>query len=130
EIAPSLSVDIDPADLAECLGNLLDNAAKWARSCIRLSARADGAGIVVAIEDDGPGIADGDRALLPRRGAQLLPGEEHPSGGNGLGLAISADIARAYGGDLGLDQSRLGGLRATITFPLAGSGRMPARTPA
>ncbi|HVK91782.1 MAG TPA: HAMP domain-containing sensor histidine kinase, partial [Mycoplana sp.] len=89
EIAPSLSVDIDPADLAECLGNLLDNAAKWARSRIRLSARADAAGILVAIEDDGPGIAHGDRALLLRRGPQLLTGEEHPNGGNGLGLAIS-----------------------------------------
>ncbi|MFD1329692.1 sensor histidine kinase [Mycoplana ramosa] len=119
DIDPALSIDVDPADLAECLGNLLDNAAKWARARIRLSAQADGASIVVAIEDDGPGIADSDRALLLRRGAQLPPQADGPAAGTGLGLAISADIAKAYGADLRLDRSPLGGLRAAVAFPAA-----------
>lgn len=121
DIDPDLAIDVDAADLAECLGNLLDNAAKWARSRIRLSAQAEGRTIMVAIEDDGPGIADSDRALLLKRGTQFLPQVDGPTVGTGLGLAISADIAKAYGADLRLDRSALGGLRAAIAFPAAGT---------
>lgn len=128
DIDPGLSIDVDPADLAECLGNLLDNAAKWARSRIRLSAQAEGMTITVAIEDDGPGIADHNRALLVRRGAQLLPQIDGQADGTGLGLAISADIAKAYGAALRLDNSPLGGLKAAIAFPAAGTPK-PSRIP-
>lgn len=121
DIDPDLAIDVDAADLAECLGNLLDNAAKWARSRIRLSAQAEGRTIMVAIEDDGPGIADSDRPLLLKRGTQFLPQVDGPTVGTGLGLAISADIAKAYGADLRLDRSPLGGLRAAIAFPAAGT---------
>ncbi|ASY71273.1 sensor histidine kinase [Sinorhizobium fredii] len=128
-IDSALSLDVDPADLAECLGNLLDNAAKWARTLIRFSARRAGGAITILIEDDGPGIAEQDRVPILKRGARLdSTGDREPEG-TGLGLAISADIADAYGASLTLEQSDLGGLRARLTFPVRVVQR-PVRDPA
>ncbi|AFL54629.1 signal transduction histidine kinase [Sinorhizobium fredii] len=128
-IDSSLSLDVDPADLAECLGNLLDNAAKWARSFIRFSARRANGAITILIEDDGPGIAEQNRVAILRRGARLDSTDDREPEGAGLGLAISADIAEAYGASLTLEQSDLGGLRARLTFPVR-VVRLPVRDPA
>ncbi|WP_037377860.1 sensor histidine kinase [Sinorhizobium americanum] len=127
-IDSSLSLDVDPADLAECLGNLLDNAAKWARSFIRFSARRVNDAITIVIEDDGPGIAEQDRDAILKRGARIDSTDEREPEGAGLGLAISADIADAYGASLTIDQSDLGGLRARLTFPVR-VVRRPLRDP-
>lgn len=127
-IDSSLSLDVDPADLAECLGNLLDNAAKWARSFIRFSAHRSKDEIAILIEDDGPGIAEQDRESILQRGARLDNADDREPDGTGLGLAISADIADAYGASLTLGQSDLGGLKAMLTFPVK-VARRPLRDP-
>lgn len=125
-IDPGLSLDMDPADLAECLGNLLDNAAKWARSRIRVSAARIGDKLHIVVGDDGPGIADGDRDMAMQRGARITDGEvSGEMSGTGLGLAISADIADAYGAALALDRSSLGGLEARLIFEMAGRRQRP-----
>lgn len=125
-------------DLQEMLGNLLDNACKWARQTVRLQARRlptspDSAGLATArlevvIEDDGPGIAQAQRDEVTRRGVRL--DESVP--GTGLGLAIVKDLVALYGGTLDLgaahspvphphDGSTQGhGLRITLTLPAAG----------
>ena len=105
-------------DLQEMLGNLLDNACKWARSSVQLRAQAGGkAGtapsISVWIEDDGPGIDALQRAQAMERGVRLDEGVP----GTGLGLAIVQDLAAMYGGQLSLDTAELGGLRAALTLP-------------
>lgn len=126
DIDPALSLDVDPADFAECLGNLLDNAAKWANARICLSAaKADGR-VRIAVGDDGPGIAESDRERMLRRGAH---GEDGVIGrpGSGLGLAISADIAEAYGAVLSLGHSPLGGLEAALIFDTVAGWRRSER---
>ena len=119
--------------LQEMLGNLLDNAGKWARSQVRLEVRgigdgplqaADGAAaqLEITVEDDGPGIAPDRLSAVVDRGVRL--DESVP--GSGLGLAIVQDGARLHGGDLLLEASAaLGGLRAVLRLPVA-----PASIPA
>jgi signal transduction histidine kinase len=104
-------------DLEEMLGNLLDNACKWARA--RVSVRVEFAGeqLQVAIEDDGPGLPPARRAEVLERGRRL--DEQVP--GNGLGLAIAADLAQLYRGRLVLEEAEGGGLRALLTLPAAPS---------
>lgn len=109
-------------DLQEMLGNLLDNACKWARSTVGLAAqgpmeRADGLPpqLVITVEDDGPGIGAAQRALALGRGVRL----DETVPGTGLGLAIVQDLAALYAGSLDLQSSELGGLRAALTLPAA-----------
>ena len=108
-------------DLQEMLGNLLDNACKWARSTVRLQARADGLvgsprQMMLWVEDDGPGIGPVERAHALQRGVRL----DETVPGTGLGLAIVQDLAQMYGGQLSLEVSDLGGLRAVLALPQAG----------
>lgn len=112
-------------DLEEMLGNLLDNACKWADRNVYLTARelkADGtgmAGLLVAIEDDGPGLSAEQRKQLGKRGVRL----DETKPGSGLGLSIVSDLACSYRGSLRLDESEHGGLRAILALP----GPSPAR---
>ncbi|OCP07476.1 MULTISPECIES: ATP-binding protein [unclassified Ensifer] len=129
DVDPSISLDVDPADLAECLGNLLDNAARWAQARIRLSAEEDHGRVRIAIGDDGPGVAESDREHVMRRGAHGSAAGPASASGSGLGLAISADIAEAYGAVLSLGQSPLGGLEAALAFDARGRRHRP-RDPA
>lgn len=100
-------------DLQEMLGNLIDNASKWARSRIEIQV-SDGSGrLRVSIDDDGKGIAVAERDHVIKRGVRA--DEQVP--GTGLGLAITADLARMYGGDLVLAKSYLGGLQASLILP-------------
>jgi two-component system osmolarity sensor histidine kinase EnvZ len=97
-----------------CLGNLLDNARRHARR-IAVAVRAPGAAhpgfAEVTVDDDGPGIAPEAREEAFR------PFASSRAGGTGLGLAIARDIARAHGGDILLEDSPLGGLRARLLLP-------------
>lgn len=102
-------------DLEEMLGNLLDNACKWANSAVRLTVSSAPNRLRIIIDDDGPGLAPGERDEALGRGKRL----DESAPGSGLGLAIVADIAALYGGDLTLDESPLGGLRATLLLPAA-----------
>ena len=100
-------------DLEEMVGNLLDNACKWAAAEVRLSARVEGGRLRIRVEDDGCGIPPGDRAKALRRGERL--DEQVP--GTGLGLSIVDDLAGAYNGTLELGETDLGGLSATLDLP-------------
>lgn len=107
-----LTADMDPADLAEALGNVLDNATRYARSIIALSAEPERDFIRLDVEDDGPGVADEDLAAISRRGVHLAEDQ-----GTGLGLAISADVLSAYGGRIAFSRSELGGLKVALFLP-------------
>jgi signal transduction histidine kinase len=107
-------------DLTDLIGNLLDNAGKWARERINIHAARDprlGANgrpfFITQIDDDGPGLDPEARAEALRRGKRL--DESRP--GSGLGLSIIVDLAHLYGGALQLEDSPLGGLRATLRLP-------------
>jgi signal transduction histidine kinase len=100
-------------DLAEILGNLLDNARKWARSEVSLTARSAAANVELCIEDDGPGVSEADHARVMRRGTRL--DESVP--GSGLGLNITQAVVEAYGGSMALDRSASGGLLVRLSLP-------------
>lgn len=102
----------DAEDLMEMLGNVLDNACKWARTRVEVSL-AGGERLTVTIDDDGPGLAPEHRDAALKRGARL--DESVP--GSGLGLAIVRDLVEAYGGALALEDSPLGGLRVRLDLP-------------
>ncbi|MCC2108759.1 MAG: sensor histidine kinase [Hyphomicrobiales bacterium] len=107
-------------DFDDLVGNLLDNACKWAAAKVELSlglepAAAGRSRLVVTIDDDGPGLEPDMRAEAIRRGRRL--DESKP--GSGLGLSIVADLSGAYGGALALEESPLGGLRAVLRLPAA-----------
>ncbi len=112
-IDPGLMVPADPADLAEAIGNLLDNAARFARKRIEINALESGGTIILRVADDGPGVDPERYAAVLKRGVS----DTDDTTSSGLGLAISGDIATAYGGELSLGRSRLGGLEAILTLP-------------
>ena len=100
-------------DLEEMLGNLIDNACKWARTRVRVRCEKQAGRLVLTIEDDGPGLSAQQRSQVGERGERL--DESVP--GSGLGLAIVRDISKLYGGFFGLDESSLGGLLARLELP-------------
>jgi len=100
-------------DLQEMLGNLIDNASKWARSRIEIRVKAISGKLQVSVDDDGKGIDETECDRVLKRG--IRADEQVP--GTGLGLAITADLARMYGGDLVLAKSSLGGLQASLILP-------------
>ena len=109
----SLSFRGEEQDLQEMLGNLIDNASKWAQSRIEIQVKDDSGKLRVNIDDDGKGIAETERDHVLKRGVRA--DEQVP--GTGLGLAITADLARMYGGDLVLAKSSLGGLQVSLILP-------------
>ena len=113
--SPAPGVAVEPEALKEMLGNLLDNACKWAQRQVRVRVSSDGARVRIEIDDDGPGIAPAQRELALQRGRRL---DERRSG-SGLGLAIVAELARLHGGALELADADLGGLRAVLWLPAA-----------
>jgi signal transduction histidine kinase len=103
-------------DLLEIAGNAMENACKWGRARVRV--RAESAGeerLRLTVEDDGPGLPEEARDAALRRGERL----DESAPGSGLGLSILHELARAYGGDLKLDSSSLGGLRLEVVLPRA-----------
>jgi signal transduction histidine kinase len=120
EVPPGLRFRGEKQDFEEMVGNLLDNACKWASSRVRISARRDererGPFFALAVDDDGPGLPAARREEALSRGRRL--DESKP--GSGLGLSIVAELARIYGGSLALERSELGGLSARLNLPAAG----------
>jgi signal transduction histidine kinase len=118
--APAFRFLGEHQDFDEMVGNLLDNAGKWARKHVNVSARAQqpavpgGRGyLIFTVDDDGPGLAPEFREAATARGRRL----DETKPGSGLGLAIVTDLAAAYGGSLRLDTSPEGGLRAELKLP-------------
>jgi signal transduction histidine kinase len=115
DVPAGLSLRGEQQDFEEIVGNVLENAFKWAASQIELKAWRDGDDLVVTIADDGPGLAPEERATALKRGQRL----DETTPGTGLGLSIVADIVSAYGGEVSLGKAALGGLEVTISLPSA-----------
>ena len=108
QIAETLHVRLDEGDAMELLGNLLDNACKWARTQVSVQAERREGGLLIVVEDDGPGLADAERLQgRGQRGDETTPG-------HGIGLAIVRDIALAYLGELRPGRAASGGARVEV----------------
>jgi signal transduction histidine kinase len=112
-VDPAHSVRVEREDLDEMLGNLLDNACKWARSRIVIGSEAEEQAIVITVDDDGPGLAVSMREAVLQRGVRA----DEAAPGSGLGLAIVRDLAELYGGAITLSASPSDGLRARLRLP-------------
>jgi len=95
------------------LGNLMDNACKWARTQVLIRAKRADHRLMIVVEDDGPGIPEQRQVEVLQRGHRL--DEKVP--GSGLGLDIAQDIAGLYRGSITLDRGSSGGLRAQLDLP-------------
>ena len=123
ETAPATKFRGEKQDLEEMVGNLVDNACKWAQSRVAievLTGRAESAAnptLRVVVDDDGPGLnpSQRERIQVPRRGNRL----DETKPGSGLGLSIVTDLAALYGGALTLGTAPIGGLRAELVLPAA-----------
>ena len=117
DAASGLKFQGERQDFEEMVGNLLDNACKWARSNVRASAERDASAeqFTVTVDDDGPGLNQAERARIGKRGQRL----DETKPGSGLGLSIVADLAHLYKGRFALEPSPQGGLRARLELPAA-----------
>jgi signal transduction histidine kinase len=107
-------------DLEEMVGNLVDNACKWAQSRVNLEVvPTEGAAALavvrLVVDDDGPGLTPGEREQVGNRGRKL----DETKPGSGLGLSIVVELAQLYGGELVLGTAPIGGLRAELVLPAA-----------
>lgn len=114
EIAEGVTFQGHREDLEEIVGNLLENACKWAKSHVRISARERSGSLMLHIDDNGPGMSTEQTAKAARRGKRL----DEMAPGWGLGLSIVADLVDVNGGALTFGRSTLGGLSVLICFPL------------
>jgi signal transduction histidine kinase len=103
----------DEEDLHEMLGNLLENACKWAKAAVTISAAVSDDCLRIEVSDDGPGIPEAVSRAVFRRGARF----DETAPGHGHGLAIVHDIAALYGGAVVAGVSSLGGASIRLTLP-------------
>lgn len=106
-------------DLEEMLGNLLDNACRWARGRVTVRSSVTEGRLAIDVDDDGPGIPEAMRDAVLQRGVKT----DEAAPGSGLGLAIVRDLADLYGGGIALGAAPSGGLRARLTLPAADTSR-------
>lgn len=112
-VPPAKTYPGDREDMLELLGNLLDNAYKWADQRVEVTVDQD-AGLRVYIEDDGPGVEEAALRTLSGRGTRL----DESRAGHGLGLSIATEIVRQYGGEMAFARSsKLGGLQVCLKLP-------------
>ena len=117
----TIKIEVDDAlafpghreDLEEILGNLMENACKWAVSCVRVSAEETSDHLMLMVEDDGPGMPAEQAAEASRRGKRF----DQIASGWGLGLSIVSDLVEVIGGSVSFSKSPLGGLRACVDLP-------------
>lgn len=103
------------SETVELLGNLVENAAKWAHSEVRIEVQRSGRTIILCVQDDGPGVAPEHRDEIVKQGVRL----DTSRGGSGLGLTIVSDLLERHGGEMQLSQSALGGLEVKLMLPSA-----------
>jgi signal transduction histidine kinase len=108
-------------DLEEMIGNLVDNACKWATARVAIEVvhdhndPANGRRVRIVVDDDGRGLSSSEREQVAQRGRKL----DETKPGSGLGLSIVVELAALYGGELKLNTAPLGGLRAELILPAA-----------
>jgi len=115
DVSPEHSIRGRREDLDEMLGNLMDNACKWARSAVSVQSLQEDDSIIILVDDDGPGIPPEMRDVVLQRGVRA----DEAAPGSGLGLAIVRDLAEVYGGTIFLENSSREGLRARLQLPAA-----------
>lgn len=113
----------DAEDLHEILGNLIENACKWASSEVRIAASGDAGGVTIRVEDDGPGVPGEVAEQVFRRGARL----DETVPGHGHGLAIVRDIAELYGGQATIEAAAIGGAAVSVSLPSSAPGDATGR---
>jgi signal transduction histidine kinase len=122
DVAPDLRFRGEKQDLEEIIGNLVDNACKWAKSRVAINVHLEAVAgeprLSLTIDDDGPGLPSESRQRALRRGARL--DESKP--GSGLGLSIVFELVDLYGGTISLEDAAAGGLSAQISLPAVGKG--------
>lgn len=118
ETDEKLALACRPTALGRAVRNLIENAVSYGQRA-RVSVHRDADTAIVDIDDDGPGIADGDRARVFEPFVRLEPSRSKETGGIGLGLSIARTIAHAHGGEIFLSNRPNGGLRASMRLPLA-----------
>jgi signal transduction histidine kinase len=107
---------VDREDMLELVGNLLDNACKWAESEVHCRLDREAEGLLLRVDDDGPGCSDAELAAIGERGVRV----DERMDGHGLGLSIVREILDLYHGRLTLGRSpSLGGFRASVELPVA-----------
>jgi len=109
-------LELKRLSMKRCLSNLVTNGSKYGNS-VELAGSVEGGWLVITVDDDGPGIPEDQRELAFRAFHRLDLARNMDESGSGLGLAIARDVARGHGGDLYLEDSPLGGLRARIRIP-------------
>jgi two-component system osmolarity sensor histidine kinase EnvZ len=117
EVEPDLTAKVRPNAFKRALSNLIMNAAAYGRQVVVAARSRAGGGVEITVDDDGPGIPPDryEEAFKPFN--RLDEARNQNEKGVGLGLAIARDVARGLGGDLTLDRSPLGGLRAVVRLP-------------
>ena len=110
-------VTVRPAAFKRCLGNLVSNAARFAKD-ISITGHRDHRYLTITVDDDGPGIPEDKREEVFKPFLRLDDARNQDDGNSGLGLSIARDIARTHGGDITLTDSPMGGLRATVRVPV------------
>ena len=123
DVPAPLSVAVDRTDLEEMVGNLADNAMRWASARVQVSAEQAAGMAVIRVTDDGPGIPPGARAQALAQGTRL----DERGDGHGFGLSIVRELAELYGGTLALGDAPEGGLAATLSLPIARTGLARSR---
>ena len=112
-ISDAHTAAVQREDLDEMLGNLVDNACKWAKTRVAIESSARDGRVLIVVDDDGPGIPDEMRIAVLQRGVRA----DEAAPGSGFGLAIVRDLADLYKGGITLDRSPLGGLRTQLELP-------------
>jgi len=115
EVPPEHSVQARREDLDEMIGNLLDNACKWAKSRVTVRSAVTDNGVVITVDDDGPGLDPSLRESVLQRGVRA----DEAAPGTGFGLAIVSDLAELYSGSISLTGSPEGGLQSRLVLPAA-----------
>lgn len=115
QVDAEAAVRVRREDLDEILGNVLDNACKWARARVTLGCEPEGSKLLLVVDDDGPGLPEPMRRAVLERGVRL----DESAPGSGLGLSIVRDLTEHYGGTVELSESHLGGLCVRISLPAA-----------
>jgi signal transduction histidine kinase len=115
KLAPGLKVDIDPHDLMELVGVVLENAAKWGKSRVTITGRANDATAELRVADDGPGLTEDQIGRLGVRGQR----HDESRRGSGLGLAIALEVVALNAGTMHFARAEEGGLEVIVRLPLA-----------